>query len=179
MRKPHGQRAFTMALVLLAATFAARAAELEEHLDFLQPFLNTTWVGGYVDSPQDSDIQVTMRWDPILEGKVVRRTIDVPAIPYAAETYFYWDRQEERVAFLTLNTRGITSSGTAAKDGRTVTLRGRIFWPERIMEFRTVVEVLADGKLKDLYYRLENGEWIQGHHQEFSAVPPGEESARP
>jgi len=178
MRTVHGQRALIVALAIVAGTALAQAEDLEESLEFLQPLMNKAWVGGYVNSP-DQDLEITMRWDSILGGKAVRRTIDVPALHFSGETYFYWDRKEERVAFLTLNTRGITSSGTAAKDGKTVTLRGKTYWPDRVMEFRTVVEVLPDGKLRDLFYRMENGEWIQGHHQEFVAVPPGREEVRP
>jgi len=178
MRTVHCPRAFIVALCVVAGTVVAQAGDLEQSLEFLQPLLNKTWVGGYVNSP-DSDLEITMRWEPILGGQAVRRTIDVPGLSFSAETYIYWDRKEERVAFLTLNTRGLTSVGTAAKEGETITLRGRTYWPDRVMEFRTVVEVLPDGKLRDLYYHMENGEWVQGHHQEFVAVPPGKEDVRP
>lgn len=178
MRTVHGQRAFVLALAIVAGTASAPAEDLDESLDFLQPLLNKTWVGGYVDS-SDRDLEITMRWEPILGGKAVRRTVDVPALQFSGETYFYWDRNEERVAFLMLNTRGLTSTGTAAQDGRAVTLRGKTYWPDRVMDFRAVVEVLPDGKLKDLFYRMENGEWVEGHHQEFVAMPPGKEVARP
>ena len=179
MRWVRSWRAFLVVLIVAAVAFAARAQELDEHLKLLEPLLNKSWVGGYVDSPQDRDVEITMRWEPILKGNAVRRRIEVPAIPYSAETYFYWDGNESRVAFLTLNTRGISSSGTAAKEGEVLVLRGLILWPDRLTEFRTTLEVLPDGKLRDLYYRLENGEWKQGHHQEFVAdaflgyKPPG------
>jgi hypothetical protein len=47
------------------------------------------------------------------------------------------------------------------------------------MEFRVTNEILPDGKLKDMYYRLEEGEWILGHHQEFVELSPGSEEAQP
>jgi len=178
MMTVHGQRALIVALAIVAGTASAQAEDLEESLGFLQPLLNETWVGGYVNSP-DRDLEITMRWESILGGKAVRRTIDVPALHFSGETYFYRDLKEERVAFLMPNAKGITSSGTAVKDGRTVTLRGRTYWPDRVMEFRTVVELLPDDRLTDLFYRMENGEWVQGHHQEFVAVPPGRGDKRP
>ena len=48
-------------LILLAPVSSVSAAELDEHLQFLEPLIGKEWVGGYIGS-ESSDIQIVLRF---------------------------------------------------------------------------------------------------------------------
>ena len=60
--------AFSFVLVFSSAS---NSAELDEHLSFLEPLIGTNWEGGYTgeDAP---DLVITLRFELILDGKVVK-----------------------------------------------------------------------------------------------------------
>ena len=45
-------------LIVLTLVVSSLAAELDEHLEFLEPLLGKEWVGGYVGS-ESSDIEIS------------------------------------------------------------------------------------------------------------------------
>lgn len=144
------------------------AAELDEHLDFLKSLVGKEWVGGFVGS-EAPDIEISLRFESILEGKSVRYTREAKAADFSAVTHFYWNAGRKEVCFLSLNNRGIVGEGVVKPDGGRIVLYGESHRPNKTTKFKTTLEIDAAGTLRDTFLRLEGEEWIQGHIQEFVA----------
>lgn len=169
----------TLALTaILACSFppvssAAQDAEkLDSHLRFLEPLMGHMWEGGFVgeDSP---DLVISLRFEPVLAGKAVRYTREVPDLGYSSETHFYWDPGRKEVLFLALNSRGIVGRGVASVRDGSIVLLGVDQWPESSNESRTVLQIEPEGVLRDTFFRKEGEDWVRGHVQEFTARTQG------
>ena len=158
--------AFSLLSVLAPVS---NGAELDEHLLFLEPLIDTNWTGGYVgeDPP---DIEIVLHFEVILGGKAVKYSRDAAAADFSNETHFYWSPNRGEVLFISLNNRGIVGEGVAELQGESIVLRGQNYWPGGSVEFKTLLNYDATGVLKDTFSRKENGEWVRGHHQEFELV---------
>jgi len=148
--------------ILLLLASVGFGQELDEHLHVLRPFTEMTWVGHYVES-SDSGLVHVVRWEPILNGSVIRSTKEVTALSFRMETLYFWDWEKETIAFLQLTNRGTFSRGTAELVENRVTLFGRGIQPNSVSEFKQTFEIQPDGTLHDHFYRREDGEWVQGH----------------
>jgi hypothetical protein len=144
------------------------AAELDEHLRFLEPLMGKEWVGGYVGS-EAPDIQIALRFDQILDGKVVRYVREAKAADFSGLTHFFWNPGRGEVCFISLNNRGIVGEGVVNAADGTITLHGQSHRPDKTTEFKTTLEIDAKGTLRDTFLRMESGEWVHGHLQEYVA----------
>jgi hypothetical protein len=151
-----------------ASAAAPNIAELDEHLQFLEPLIGQQWEGGYVggDAP---DLVISLRFEPVLAGKAVKYTREVPELGFVSEIHFYWSPNREEVLFLGLNSRGIVEEGVASMQDGAIALSGVDHWPEGSVESKTVWHLGENGVLRDTYTRMEDGEWVPGHVQEFIA----------
>jgi hypothetical protein len=148
--------------ILLLVASVGFSQELDEHLLMLQPLTGFTWGGHFVES-SDSGLVHVVRWEPILNGNVIRSTKEVTALNFRMETLYYWDWEKETISFLQLTSRGIFSRGTVALAENRITLLGRGIRPDGISEFKQTFEIRPDGTLQDCFYRRDDGEWVQGH----------------
>jgi len=153
--------AIALAVGLLVASVVS-SQEVDEHLLLLEPLTGVTWVGHFVESP-DSGLVHVVRWDPVLNGAVIRSTKEVTTLSFRMETLYFWDWEEEEISFLQLTSRGIFSRGTVAIAEDKVTLSGRSVRPNSVSEFRQTFEIRPDGTLHDYFYRKDDGEWKLGH----------------
>ena len=154
-----------LALVSLLPSYSP-AAELDENLHFLQRLMDNDWVGGYV-GPDAPDIEILLHFEQILGGKAVKYTRKAEAANFEAVTHFFWIQEKGEVHFINLNNRGIVEEGVAKVVDGTVVLYGKSYWPDRTMEFKTIWSLDSEGTLTDTYTRMENGEWVPGHVQQF------------
>lgn len=161
--------AMVVVALLCLGTLSAGAAGLDKPLEIFEPLLEKTWVGGYVEG-RGKDLEFTDTWEASLGGKEVTCRREVPQVPFTSETHFYWDREQGKVAFLRLNTKGDIGVGTVTREENLIVLRGRSLRPGHSVEFKTTLEILPDGRLRDFFYSLQNGTWVRGHHQEFKAM---------
>ena len=145
---------------------SSSAQELDEHLSFLQPLLGRDWVGGYVGEGAP-DLEIVLRFEPILDGNAVRYTREAAGADFASVIHFYWDASRREVRFLNLNNRGILAEGVADVAEDKVVLRGQSHAGDRTVEFETTLEIDGQGTLRDTYLRMQGGEWVTGHIQEF------------
>ena len=159
---------FAFSLLSVLAPVSS-GAELDEHLLFLEPLIDTNWTGGYVggDSP---DIEIELHFEAILGGKAVKYSREAAAVDFSNETHFFWSPNRGEVLFISLNNRGIVGEGIAELQGESIVLLGTNYWSDGSVEFKTFLSFDVAGVLKDTFSRKENGEWVQGHHQEFELV---------
>ena len=158
-----------LALIAMLVPFSSSpASELDEHLRFLEPLIGKEWVGGYVGSDSPG-IEIVLRFETILGGRVVRYVREVEAADFSAVTQLYWNPGRGEVCFLGLNSRGIVEEGVVHVTDSKIVLRGKSQWPDRTIEFKTTLEIDAKGILRDTFLRMEGSQWVQGHVQEFIA----------
>ncbi|HAK56760.1 MAG TPA: hypothetical protein DCP38_14935 [Acidobacteria bacterium] len=157
-----------LTLLGLFSPSSSHAATLDEHLAFLQPLIGTQWVGGFVGEAAP-DLEITLRFEEILDGRAVRYTRDVPAASFSAETLFYWSSEGRTVRFLNLNNNGITGEGVVEFVDGQIVITGTSYRPEGNVEFTTLLEMDADGTLRDIFTGTQDGESVPGHAQEFGA----------
>jgi hypothetical protein len=62
---------------------------------------------------------------------------------------------------------GIVEEGVVTAENGRIVLRGRSQRPDKTTEFKTMLEIDQKGTLRDRFLRMEGGEWVQGHVQEF------------
>lgn len=142
-------RSIVAILTLLGSLSSSSiAAELDEHLLFLQPYIGEEWVGGYVgeDAP---DLEILLRFEPILDGKAVRYSRDAKAAEFAGVTHFYWNQSLGKVSFLNLNNRGIMEEGIVESEDGGVVLHGNSHWSDETVEFKTMLKIGENGTLSD------------------------------
>lgn len=159
---PRAAAAVLALACVIAAACPAHARYLDNRLAVLQPLLGQEWIGHYVDSP-DSHLTHTVRWENILDGTAVLKTKSVPDANFVSQTYFYWDDRQQVVAFLTLTNRGQVSRGVVGESLGRVVEHGVSMTKGGATEFRLSVEVLPDGRLRDVFERLVDGSWREGH----------------
>jgi hypothetical protein len=153
--------------ILLVVVSAGFSQELDEHLLILQPLIGATWVGHFLESA-DSGLVHVVRWEPILNGKVIRSTKEVAALNFRMETLYFWDWENETISFLQLSSGGTFSEGTVALAEKKITLSGRGIRPNGVSEFKQTFEIRPNGTLEDYYYRRDDDEWVQGHRIVYS-----------
>jgi hypothetical protein len=144
------------------------AGEAEEHLEFLEPLTGKQWTGGFLDT-ESSDIEIHLRFETILGGRAVSYLREAPSADFSSLTHVYWHPGRGQVCFLTLMNRDIVGEGVVETENGRIVLRGKSHHPGKVIEFKTILEIDERGKLKDTFLRLEEGSWVQGHAQEFSA----------
>ena len=158
---------FSVALICVEA----QPQELDSTLQFLAPLLGQTWVGHYVESPEDAHLQHVVRWQAILGGKVVKKVKAVAAIDFCEVSLYYWDAEVSQVSFMSLTNRGQQTHGTVRlDDGRIVMSGDRPDGRSFVLSF----EILADGRLRDKFFNVIEGDLQQGHLIEYTPKPGAE-----
>ena len=166
-------RSVNRAIVLVLASLASVssysvAAELGEHLRILDPLLETDWVGKYV-GPDAPDLEISLCFERILNGKAVRYFREAKGADFSSLTHFYWSPDLGELRYLSLNNRGIVEEGVVQSGDGAVILRGRSHWSDTTVETETTLRLETTGVLRDTFMRKKNGEWVRGHVQEFIA----------
>ena len=161
-----GGRCVAALLALLFSVAFSSAAELNEHLSFLEPLVGKEWVGGYVGS-ESPDIQIVLRFERILGGHAVEYVREAEAADFTGVTHFYWNHGREEVCFISLNNRGIVAEGVVIPENGKIVLHGKSHRSGTTIEFKTTLEMDPEGTLRDTFLRMQDGKWVQGHLQEF------------
>jgi hypothetical protein len=168
MKQSKGVGAIALMVVLLSLSSSSLASGLEEHLRFLEPLVGKEWTGGYVGS-ESPDIEILLRFEQVLGGRAVRYVREVEAAGFSGLTHFYWNPGREEICFISLYNRDIVAEGVVSVEDGGIVLRGQSHRPDTTIEFKTILNIDSKGVLRDTFLRMENGEWVQGHIQEFVA----------
>jgi len=165
-----------VSLVLLASLAGVTGAtaqqpELEEGLRSLEPLIGTTW-RGRVEQRRDAE-RMDLVWERVLDGKAVRLTRQVPAVGLVAEVLYFWDRERNALAFLGVSSRGVVQRGVVTVESGVIVHLGTQIGPETRTEYKQTLELLPDGRLRDVFYALTPSGWRQRHLILHETDPPG------
>jgi len=171
-------RGMIVLTVLLSLACAAQASceQPIEPLAGFAPLLGTHWMGHFVSLPAPP-FEHFITWDLALSGQVIRWLKTVDDVGFVMETYFYWDRIRETIAFVQLCNNGIHGTGVAEVADDTLTLLGVAMQPSGAIEFRQTFEQLEDGALVDRYDTRAGDAWSPEHVIVYTLVP--EEGTEP
>ena len=143
--------------------------ELDANLKILKPLLDKNWVGELKSPDGGQAWQTTHLFTPLLDGTIVKLTETTPERDASSEGYFYWDREEQKIAVLVVNKKGIYKKGFVTEEDGIITINGKISFPERTFDFKNTFEFAADGKMIDRWFQNAFGSWMAGHVIEFTA----------
>ena len=159
--------AFTLFFLL---QLQSHAQSLSEELKILEPLINKTW-SGELKSPDGSQAWQTIhQFTPLWDGTIVKLSEITHERDATSEGYFYWDREEQKIAILVVNQKGIYKKGFVTEEDGIITINGKISFPERTFDFKNTFEFTVNGKMIDRWFQNAFGSWIAGHVIEFKAV---------
>lgn len=135
---------------------------------FIDALTDTSLTGHYQD-PETAYINHYIKWESLLDGKVIRQAKKAPEVNFEMETWLFVDQPGHRNAFIQISNRGTVSKGEfAMKDGK-LWLEGKTFEGEKmIRHFRQSYEISDSGELVDCFYRFTNDKWTKGHEIHYS-----------
>jgi hypothetical protein len=155
-------RVFFCWLVFSLSAFAQEP--LNEHLQFLAPYVNKTWKGVFVDSTASKPMYDVAIWERVLNGQAVRILHSVNDGEYGGETIVYWDKLKLNVVYYYFTTAGFYTTGTMKVEGSTIINHEYVSGNQNgITEVRSTSRIFPDGKMQAEAEYLQNGKWIPGH----------------
>lgn len=101
-------------------------------------------------------------------GNAIKFTESTPGKNANSEGYYYWDRQENKIAVMIINEKGIYQKGFVTLEEGFITIKGTISFPERTFEYKNTFEIISEGKMIDRWYQNAFGPWMAGHVLEFT-----------
>ncbi len=156
----------------VALTVIVVSQELVEPLAAFEPLVGTSWIGRFTSSPAPP-FDHLIEWKAILGGHVVQWSKRVEALDFAMETFFYWDKELDSVAFTQLAGNGFHSRGVVEFENGLIALVGVVMQAWGIAEFRQTFEIMPDGTLEDRYYSRAGTDWSPEHVIVYQ-MSPGE-----
>jgi len=79
------------------------------------------------------------------------------------ETFIYWDREQEALAFTQLTNRGVHAKGIIIIDDSVIALEGYTMQVGVKIGFRQTFRIMPDGTLEDRYYSWGTASWVAEH----------------
>ena len=154
---------------LLLINLPIFAQSLSSNMKILEPLLNN-WDGKLASPDGSQSWETTRGYNLLWDGSIVKITNSVPGINSYGEGYFYWDRQEKKVAIIVVNQKGIYQKGFVTVEDGLLTIKGKISFPEMTFDYKNTFEFTKDGKMIDRWFQNAFGGWKPGHVIEFTGV---------
>ena len=156
----------TVLFALLLINSPIFAQSLSSEMKILEPLLKN-WEG-ILASPDGNHSWKTLRgYNLLWDGSIVKITNSTPEINSYGEGYFYWNRQEKKVAVILVNQKGIYQNGFVTIEDGLLTIKGKISFPERTFDYKNTFEFTKNGKMIDRWFQNAFGDWRTGHVIEF------------
>jgi len=174
-RAGHGSKAVSPPLALVAGISCvapSHAQEIEDQLRLLAPLVGETWIGRFVQPEGAPSLRLT--WEAALDGHAIRLTKEAPGVDLIAETLYYWDRAENALRFLSLSNRGVVSRGAVTVEDGLIVHVGLQVDRAMVTEYKQTLELLVDGRLRDIFCARTPAGWWQRHlifHERIPADP--------
>ena len=136
---------------------------------FLAALTDTSLTGHYQD-PETAYINHYIKWESLIEGKVIRQSKEAPEVDFKMETWLFVDQPGYQKTFIQISNRGTVSKGEfAMRDGK-LWLEGKTYEGDKmIRRFRQSFEISDSGELVDCFYRFTNDKWTKGHEIHYSS----------
>jgi len=157
-------------LFILGICKSTVAQNLDPNLIILQPLIDKSWIGELKPPNGNTSWKTKREFKTVWDGSIIKYSGSTEEINSFAEGFFYWDREEQKIAVLIVNNKGIYQKGFVTIADGIITINGSISFPERKFEFRNTFEITNDGKMIDRWYQNAFGKWQAGHIIEFSGT---------
>jgi len=146
----------------------------DQNLKCLEPLLNKKWTG-ILRAPNGSEGKISLAFESLADGKIVKFRRDNFERKVFAEGYFYWNDIEKSIAYFSIGTGGNFAEGFVTVEAQLLIIEGKAFLQKALpppsgkqsIEFRNEFELTADGKLIDRYFQNASGTMQPGHVIEF------------
>ncbi|MDH4270808.1 MAG: hypothetical protein OEW18_02395 [Candidatus Aminicenantes bacterium] len=160
-------RTSVIAVLLVVFHLSSGGQALNENLRVLGPLVGKTWVGDFRSPDGKTVSKVSLRYESLWNGAVVkvsRSNLDRKSF---SEGYFYWSNEEKKIGFFMVNNiGGPVKADVSFEDGK-VCLKGSVTISGKSFDFKNTFEFLPDGKMVDRWYQNASGSWQAGHVIEF------------
>ena len=156
-------------LLISAYCLGNDEVSLRKELDILKPFVGKTWVSEDTHPSGQMKLHFIIRLEPEHDGKILKYYGECEELKIRTDGYYYYDPDKKEIAFLWLSSNGnITVGNMKEEDGKILAYGFGIF-PDRKLAFRNTYEFTPDGKLRDNFFRFEDGEWKAGHSRIYTS----------
>jgi len=159
-------------MILLAFESLSYCQTDNKNLKILEPLLNKKWVGELKSPDGSASFKTSHEFTLIGNGSVVKYTEITPVLNSVSEGYFYWDRDENKVALFIINGKGDYRDGFVSIEEGLITVKGIINFPERKFDYKNTFEFTAGGKMIDRWFQNAFGSWQPGHVLELTVEKP-------
>lgn len=155
---------------LIFFALAINAQELDSRLKPLEPLLKSKWEG-FLKSPDGKQEFLVIRTFEVLQkGKIIKCTKTNEDRGNYGEGFFYWDDQNEEIAFFFIENNGVFNRGFVETDNNLIKIEGTMTWPRQpnpqvsqTFNFRNTFEVNENGSFTDRWFQDAFGDWRPGH----------------
>ena len=181
--------------LFLAAFFVLRSGLFGQALDpklaSLEPLLDKEWRGLMKAPDGTAEWEVVCAYRALWDGKAVRYTRTVADLQNAEEGTIYWDDTAKKIAFFSLQSNAVHSSGFLTVEKNVITFEGKMTWPapppepgvKQAFDFRNTFELVSESEMVDKWSQNAFGPWRPGHVISFKAqkerAGPGPAAFRP
>jgi hypothetical protein len=153
--------------IFLALQISSYGQTLTENLKILEPMLGKNWVGEMKSPDGKTSSTVSLSYEPIWNGEVVKFSRSNPGMKSFLEGYFYWDEDEKKIVFFSVSNRGGAMKADVSLEDGKITLKGDLTIQNKTFQYRNVFEFTSDGKMIDRWFQNASGTWRPGHVVEF------------
>lgn len=135
-------------LLTIAPAVAGETNSLDEHLEFLRPFLGKTWRGEFKEHQPGKPVIDISRWERALNGKAVRVLHSINDGEYGGESIIQWDAEKKELRYHYFTTAGFQTAGTMTfKDGKITAVEKVTGNQNGVTEVRSTSVIQSDGSL--------------------------------
>jgi hypothetical protein len=137
--------------------------------DLIHDLSGAKWIGHYQNS-EDSILVHNLQWVVEYDGRIARAVKTVPELDFCMETTIYYDFEQDCFASLALLNKSMISKGVIEFQDNTLKNMGITYFQGGNSKFRIEYTLNNNGQLEDRFFRMVDGEWVQGHFILYKAV---------
>jgi hypothetical protein len=152
---------------IVAFQYSASAQTLSENLKILEPLLSEKWVGDMKSPDGSQTFKVSLSYEPIWGGEVIKYSRSNPDRNTYQEGHFYWDINEKKIIFLSVSNKGAAMKADVIIEDGKITLKGSATINNKTFDYKNTFEFTPEGKLIDRWFQNALGTWHPGHVIEF------------
>jgi len=163
--------------VFLASQATLFGQTLNPRLAPLKPLLDKEWRGLMKTPDGSAEWEVVFTYLAVWEGKVVKYTRASAEQNTFEEGTIYWDDPAKKIAFFSIHSNGVFSSGFVSLEKDAIIFEGRMTWPaappnadiKQSFDFRNTFDFISESEMVDRWFQNAFGPWRPGHVISFKA----------